>query len=475
VNAQYDPKGATSFTADAQIIKLVVNDPKVNQPSSPLEAHLVADASWQNQVADLRQFQITLTPTDRAKNEVEFTGQVDMSSTNVIHGGVKLTADSLDLTSYYNLFSGQSNAPTATATTPAPTPATASSSSSGQEEPAAVNLPFRNFTVDASIGKLYLRELEVTNFQTTLKLDGGHILLNPFLLAINGRPVTANIDANLGVPGYVYNVSFNADTIPLTPLVDTFQPDRKGQIGGTVTAVAQIKGAGVTGANLKKNLNGKFDITTTNMNLLVKNLHDPVLVRLLNFIGAIPDLLKNPTALLTTLGGTGNADSGLAGKLYDSTINTIDVHGTAGTGKIELKQATVEGTLFKADAVGTVTIDDILTNSTISFPVIISLERNLATSAGLSALSTTPNTPYIELPPFVTMVGTVGNPQMKRDNTALTKIALTAGISAGSGAVGLINQLTGKGSANSVSTNNTPTQDLLNGLGNLLGKPKKKK
>jgi len=474
VTAQYDPKGATAFKADAQVTKLVVNDPKADKPGSPLEAKLLVDASLQNQVANLRQFQITLTPTDRAKNAVTMEGQVDMSITNVIHGNVALTAESLDLTSYYDIFSGQPSATPATGAAPAPAQTIASSSSSEPNaEPAAVNTPFRNFTVAATIGKLYLRELEIDNFKTTLKLDGGHIVLNPFSMSMNGRPVTANIDANLGIPGYVYNVAFNADTVPLTPLVDTFQPDRKGQIGGTVTAVAQIKGAGVTGANLKKNLNGKFDVTTTNMNLLVVNLRSPVMVRLLNFIGVIPDLLKNPSTLLTTLGGTGNADTGLAGKLNNSPINIIVIHGTAGNGEIELKQATVEGTLFKADAVGTVKIDDILTNSPINFPVIISLERNLASSVGLSALSTTPNTPFIELPPFVTMIGTVGNPQMKKDTTALAKIALTAGIGVGSSAVNLVNQLSGKG-----TTTNAPDSVIQQGsqlLNGILGGGKKKK
>ena len=462
VTAQYDPKGATAFKADAQVTKLVVNDPKSDKPGSPLEAKLLADASWQNQIASLKQFQVTLTPTDRAKNEVTMAGQVDMSSTNIIHGGITLTADSLDLTSYYDIFSGQTNTATATATEarPAPTP-TASSSSEPNAEPAAVNTPFRNFTIAATIGKLYLRELEIANFQTTLKLDDGHIVLNPFSMTLNGRPVTANIDANLGVPGYTYNLSFNADSVPLTPLVDTFQPDRKGQIGGTVTAVAQIKGQGTTGVNLKQYMNGKFDISTTNMNLLVVNLRSPILVRLLNFIGIIPDLLKNPSTLLTTLGGTGNADTGLAGKLNNSPINIIEVHGTAGSGKIDLKQATVVGTLFKADAIGNVKIDDILTNSPINIPVIISLERNLASSVGLGALSTTTNTPFIELPPFVTMIGTVGDPKPKPDKLALGKIALTAGIGVVSNVGSLINQVTGKG-----TTTNAPSSvgSLLNGI-----------
>ena len=69
------------------------------------------DASLNKQVADVRQFQITLTPTARATNQVQLSGQVDMSQTNAIQGNLKLVADSLDFTSYYDLFMGGKQAP----------------------------------------------------------------------------------------------------------------------------------------------------------------------------------------------------------------------------------------------------------------------------------------------------------------------------------------------------------------------------
>ncbi len=77
-------------------------------------------------------------------------------------------------------------------------------------------------------------------------------MLKPFKLSLNGAPVNATVDLNLGVPGYRYDVAFSADRIPVAPLVNTFVPDRKGQMGGTLTANAQIKGAGITGASLAK-------------------------------------------------------------------------------------------------------------------------------------------------------------------------------------------------------------------------------
>ena len=64
----------------------------------------------------------------------------------------------------------------------------------------------------------------------------------------NVAPVSASADLDLGVPGWKYDVSFEAQKVPLAPLVNTFQPERKGQVGGTTTVQGHISGAGITGA-----------------------------------------------------------------------------------------------------------------------------------------------------------------------------------------------------------------------------------
>ena len=61
---------------------------------------------WRSKITDVRQLQLTLTPTARAKNQFQLQGRVDMSKTNATQGNLTLTADSLDLTSYYDLFEG---------------------------------------------------------------------------------------------------------------------------------------------------------------------------------------------------------------------------------------------------------------------------------------------------------------------------------------------------------------------------------
>src|SRR5262249_46090317 len=147
-------------------------------------------------------------PTQRAKNELQLKGRIDMTDTNAIQGNLKLLADSLDFTSYYDLFAGEGKSPEKK---PAPSPkqtakSTKSTSESAatepQKEPDAVKLPLRNFTAEVNIGHCYLREVDIANFQTTTKIDAGHVVVKPLQLALNGAPVNANVDLDMGVPGY---------------------------------------------------------------------------------------------------------------------------------------------------------------------------------------------------------------------------------------------------------------------------------
>jgi len=188
------------------------------------------DASLNKQVADVRQFVITLSPTSRATNQVQLSGQVDMTQTNATQGKLKIAADSLDFTSYYDLFMGRSRPRDAggdhfRSGNHARTSARRSHQGTRGHPTTAPQL-----TAEVAIRRLYLREVEINDWQTTVKIDGGHVVLNPFKLTLNGAPLNSTVDLDLGVPGYKYDASLSALAIPLAPLVNSFQPERKGML-----------------------------------------------------------------------------------------------------------------------------------------------------------------------------------------------------------------------------------------------------
>ena len=446
VSGQYNPQAASAVKANVQVANLVVNDPAKKFPATPLAVGLQVDASLNQQTANVRQLQIALTPTALATNQLQFSGQVDFSKTNAIQGNLKLAADSLDLTSYYDLFTGGTNAAAKTAAT-----TTAPASANAGQEPPAVHLPFQNFTVAVNIGRLYLHEVAISNFVTTVKIDGGHFLLKPFQLVLNGAPVAATVDVDLGVPGYKYNVAFNAQNVPLTPLVDTFVPSRIGQMGGALTAAAQISGAGVTGASLQKNLAGTFNLGMTNLNLSVINVHSSILKSVINVVATIPELLSNPASAIASLFGGATGHGGLMNQLEQAPIEVISVQATAGNGRINLPSAIVQSSAFEADATGGVTLNSVLTNSTINIPVTVSLSQAIAKQLNVTSTTASANAAYVALPQFLTMTGTIGNPKANIDKLAL------AGVVVHSVTGNLLNP-------NPSGTNASPVGNLLNQL-----------
>ncbi len=479
---QYEPKAASSVKAALLVTNLVVSDPKGQIPAAPLAARVQLDAGMDNKdVAEIRQAALGFTPTQLAtNNEVRLTGRVDMSNPKAMSGNLKLAADALDLTTYYDLFASK---PAATQSQPAkatPQPSPAPSGPPGAQAGAPTNsLPLSNFVAEATLGRVYLHEVQITNFQTTVKINGGKIDLDPFKLWLNGAPVNTTINLDLGVPGYKYDVVASAQAIPLAPLVNTFTPDRKGQLGGTLTADAKVTGIGTEGENLKKNLAGNFYVGTTNLNLSVINIRSPLLKALINVVAMIPELAKNPQnaigGLVSTLvsqPGAGRS-GGLAGELEKSPLDKIVVRGSMGGGKVMLQQAMVQSPAFQADASGTVTLESVLTNSAVQIPVSLSLSRSVAQRLNLAEAGASTNEAYAKLPDFLTMLGTVGQPKTDINKLALAGTVfkgLSGVIPGGGGQVGnFIQGLTGgtkSSGTNAPGTNRPPSNvgSLLQGI-----------
>jgi hypothetical protein len=473
-SVQYDPNAASAVKTDLQVTNLVVKDPKGQFPATPLGAKCTLDVALNKKVADIRQCQLALTPTARAANAINLTGHLDMSNTNATQGNLKIAADALDLTTYYDLFGGQKTSATTPASQPPPQPASSPGANTSSDTQTN-QLPLRNFTAEATVGRLYLREVDIANFQATTKIDGGHIVVNPFKLTLNGAPVNSTIDLDLGVPGYKYDLAFGAKSVPLAPLVNTFQPERKGQLGGTFTANANFKGVGTSGAGLQKTLAGQFDLASTNLNLSVVNVKSPVIKTIINVVATIPELVKNPEGALGSLvQGLSNKPSGsLTDELSKSPIDSILANGNAGSGKVNLKQASIQSSAFRADANGTITLAPVLTNSAIHIPVSVSLGQSIARRINLVSADTPTSAAYVKLPDFLTETGTVGNPKAQVNKLALISLAakgiggaIPIGGTAGNLIQGLSN-LGGAGAGTNQSTNKT--SNLLQGLGALLG------
>lgn len=451
--AKLDGADKVAVQTEFHVANLVVNDPSGQVPRTPLAVDITADVAKAGQAVDLRAVQLALTKTERAPNTLNVAGRVDMTKSNAWTGNVKITSDGLDVTPYYDLFADKKPKPETT-TSSRPVPPT---ETKPETEPEPMTLPFSQFTAEMSIAKFFLREVAISNLVSKTVIEGARVKADPFSLTLNGAPVNFSAFVNLAVAGYEYDVNAKLAGVPVEPLVNSFAPEKRGQMKGDLFTSVQIKGAGVTGPNLKKNLGGQIGLTLTNANVQVtqyewlKQILTPISIAL-----RIPQLSESP-------------------------LNWINAQATISNGTVHLPGAIAESSVFRGGMSGTVTMDEVLTNSVLNnLPVDIALRRNVSDAARMTPSGTPADVQFVTLPRFVSVAGTVGNPKTKIDTIAVTRLlAGTVGNYLGGDAgkilKGIGNLGTGS-STNASGTNTTSTNavgNLIQGLGSLLQKPAK--
>ena len=422
VTSAFGASNSVAVLGRLEITNLVVRAANQVSTSAPLSAQFKVDLGMQQQRLDLRQLQIALSPTDRAKNQIDFKGQVDMSNAKAINANLSIQSDSLDVTPFYDQFTGGAK-PSAAPAKPASQPASAPVPRS---EPPAMQLPVGLATVNLNMGKFLLREIEITNWQAAIRVETNRVTVKPFQLSLNGAPVTFALDANVGVPGYQYQVLLGIDKLEIEHLANSFMPDKPGMYKGLVLANATINGAGITDASLRRNLNGQISFSVTNAVIQITNGLLPSLIQPIAVALKVPEVTSDP---LTSV----------------SSVISI------GKGKITVQTMKLLSAAFLADVRGDIQMAAPLANSPVSLPVTFALSQSLAKKIPyLSTLSDT-NSDYVNIPDLVKLGGTLG------------KVKTEANLSAKSvlGAAEAIGRKFGGAKAN----------EAMNILGGLLGGP----
>ncbi len=352
-------------------------------------------------VVELKNLAVQLAETARTKaNQFQLAGRIDSSRTNALEGELKLSAETLDVTPYYDLLAGpsKSGSPEAKPTTPTTTPP--SGSTNAPIEPDPVHLPVKQLVVAAQIGLLWLREVEAAQVQATIKVEESKVTVRPFSLVMNGAPLTSEVDLDLSVTGWRYKIQAKADGLPIAPLADSFAPDYRGRARGELWTNLKVDGAGVTGPSLRKNLLGNIGLSFTNADIQI------VGPRLKGFLAPISAALNAPG-------------------LLSSPLNWIGFGASMGSGKIDLSQIALVSPAFAAATHGELTLGNTLRETRLgNWPMALQLERSLADRLKLAPRDTPTNAALVSLPQFVTVAGTANEPTPKLDLKALAGAAL---------------------------------------------------
>ncbi len=413
-----------------------------NAGTNRLTMDISVDVGMPGDKIDLRDLSLKLTPTARAENRLQIQAKLDMGKTNPTPTTISVKSTGLDLTKYYDLFAGNKQAEkTKQAATGVP--------ADPNVEPAAIDLPIKQLTANIAIDKLFLREVAISNWVTTAVISNNTVRLNLLKLGINGAPVNGDVKLDLGVPGYVYDLSLKADRIPVEPLANSFATTNAGQYKGFLVADIGIHGAGTLGASLQKSLQGQANFSLTNMDLQIVG---PKLKKILTPISIVlraPELLQTP-------------------------INWVEARTKMGGGKIHIEKMGVESEAFYANVVGDIIIEKVLTNSTLNLPVDLQLRRSLAQKAMLLSKDTPADAKYASLPKFVTIKGTLGNPDPDINKLAMLGVGVNAiGGLTGNAAIGTASSALGVLTGASNNSTNPPSTNtaskLIQGLGGFLG------
>ena len=396
LTAAYDQSGESSLRGQVVMKNLQVLDPGGRLPGEPLSASVQFDSMLAKQVATIRALQLQLSPTARANNMLSLAGRVDMTRSNALVGDLMIASEALDVTPYYDLFVGRpgTNA-VATATN---APAARAPSAGNPQEPPPIVLPVQQFAVRYNVNRFYLRDIIVRDWNARVNVEDSRIHVKPFELMINGAAVRADADVNLGVPGYDYALTWNSDLVAVEPLVNSFAPEERGRVKGDLLAHVQVKGAGVTGRSLQKNLFGQFAVQFTNANLEITSPRAKAFLRPVALLLNVPELLNSP-------------------------VNAVATAGQIGQGTIAVRQLFVVSDTFRATTAGDVRMAEVLTDSPLDrWPMHFELQRSPAERVQLSSRES--SGPYVNLPDFLRVGGTLGEPKPLLDKTALMGAAV---------------------------------------------------
>lgn len=384
----------SQITATCQITNLVLQGETATARTSPLSLDLRLDGSLAGQQMDLRELSLALGPTARASNRLDIRGRFGSGAGGQESPRVTLQSEALDLTPWYDAWETLNPTPQASAAVPPKAKAGV--------EPDAIHLPVTDAVVELKLDRVYLRDLAISNWVATARVRGDEISLNPCQLVMNGVPVHSTLLLNLGTPGYTYDFVLKGDRLPLRPFMSVIKPELAAETQGDLSLNVQVKGAGTTGANLRKTLAGHADFTVTNAQIRLA----PKSNRLLE-----------PVAALLRLD-----------ELVKAQILGLQARLQMGSGEVLLQPLQVDGDAFQASMKGGIPIADMIENSPLDLPVEFALERGLAGKSGLLPANTPTNQAFVSLPAFARVRGTLGKPETRADKMVIAGLIARSAI-----------------------------------------------
>jgi len=317
-------------------------------------------------------------------NAVTLTAFLQNPVPHGIQGSIKIAADRIDLTPYSKLIF-QTRQPPAPAQQP-PTQIV---------DPPPTRLPCANLEITAQMTSICLQEIDIKDLDLKVVLQPEVVSIHNLRCKINNAPLQADLKLDVGKPGYKYEFNLVSERLPLTPIINTFSTEYHGKATGELTAKADIRGQGLTGASLQKHLNGNLLLCVTNCTM--------------RLIGQKATLLLTPLALALGI------DDVLKASLTNFVLSV-----NLGQGAITIANCLLETDLFRAHTQGQIPIASELGNSRLNdLPIEIAIHSQLAQKSRLLPATALPSSNMVQLPIFAKLRGTLNKPEIYTDKAVI--------------------------------------------------------
>ena len=415
-----DLAAESSFQGKVDVTNLQYEDAETKEIRK-LMSELGWDLAWTAEQLDIRESTLKLSPTARAGNTLKLSGQLPIQPSLASKGLVKVSSASLDLTPYMDLLMAHGetvpdvpgNAPQPNSAEQKPAPQTA--------EPAPLDVPLGELDAQVDIGKLFMRDLSVQAFKGRLLWQTNTLHLEPVSMQVNNAPVEAKLHMDFTKPDWGYGVNFDVQKLPVQAITDTLDPANKGKISGLLTAKGDWSGSGLMEPALQRNMNGSTTIQYSDANIELVSPTIRLLMTPITALLRLPELMKAP-------------------------ITGVEANVAVQNQVLSLKDTKVLSDAFQVHTGGEIPLDNVLTNSVLNLPVEFHLERSIARKSNLIPSSAPKDTPYVKLPDFVSLQGTLGKPVTKTDKLVLSGLLMksAAGLPLNVGE-GAVNALKGVG------------------------------
>lgn len=401
---QTGPKQQTwdgTFTAENLVL------PENRTIPSPVQ--LSSSGSRENNRLTLEPSHLSWPEQPEFQNRLTVEGSLDAADPSVLVAAVRVNGEAVDLTPWL---------PPAAPKSPGPEPGKEPEAAGGglpAAEPTLPDLPFASSSLEVGFGHLKFEEVHLRDLVIKTGLEPRRVKLETLSFRLNEAAASASgrFGWEEGLADYAF--AFQLEPLEVQPLVDRFLPEKKGSVRGVVRSKADLKGKGLTGPNLREHLGGSFLMNFRDGQV---RLLDRQLERDAGLVHTRELLVKVVTTLARALRLPPE-------DLLEPPVTDIRVDGAIAAGRLSLEDFTLVNPELHLSSKGVVELAAEVPSSEINrMPVVFGVSTNLAKRLKIHRVDRVEED-RVFLPSFVSVDGTLGNPEIDVDKSVLAGLILS--------------------------------------------------